>query len=75
LVFDLDKATQNSAGKVQFTADFYILKPVDMTKGNGALLAEAPNRGSKNALAYFNDATTAANANGPSVAVDVGTVF
>lgn len=75
VVFDLDKATQNSAGKVQFTADFYILKPVDMTKGNGALLAEVPNRGSKNALAFFNDATTAANANNPSVAVDAGNGF
>jgi uncharacterized protein (TIGR03437 family) len=75
VVFDLDKATQNSAGKVQFTADFYILKPVDITKGNGALLAEVPNRGSKNALAFFNDATSAANANNPSVAADAGNGF
>ena len=75
VVFDLNKATQNSAGMVQFTADFFILKPVDMTKGNGALLAEVPNRGSKNALAYFNDATTAANANSPSLAVDAGNGF
>jgi uncharacterized protein (TIGR03437 family) len=75
VVFDLGNATQNSTGKVQFTADFYILKPVDMTKGNRALLAEVPNRGSKNALAYFNDATTAANANTPSVAVDGGNGF
>ena len=75
VVFDLDKALQNSKGMVQFSADFFILKPVDMTKGNGALLAEVPNRGSKNALAFFNDAPPSANANNPSVALDAGNGF
>jgi len=75
VVFDLDKATPGSNGKVQFSADFFILKPVDLTKGNGSLLAEVPNRGSKNALAFFNDAPGTANANNPSVAVDAGNGF
>jgi uncharacterized protein (TIGR03437 family) len=75
VVFDLDKAKPNSSGKVQFSADFFILKPVDLTKGNGALLAEVPNRGSKNALAFFNDASPSANANNPSVALDAGNGF
>jgi hypothetical protein len=75
VVFDLNNAPRNSAGLVQFTADFFIFKPVDMAKGNGALLAEVPNRGSKNLLAYFNDATSAANANSPSAAVDAGNGF
>ena len=71
-IVDLDKAPQNSEGLVEFSADFYILKPVDMTKGNGALLEEVPNRGSKNALAFFDDAPGSANANNPSVEVDGG---
>jgi uncharacterized protein (TIGR03437 family) len=75
VVFDLDKAPQNSKGLVQFSADFYILKPVDVTKGNGALLEEVPNRGSKNALAFFNDAAASANANNPTVAADSGNGF
>ncbi len=75
VVFDLDKAALNSSGMVEFSADFFILKPVDVTKGNGALVTEVANRGSKNALAYFNDAPPTANANTPSVALDAGNGF
>src|ERR1700688_1037201 len=32
----LDKAPRNAHGMVEYSADFYILKPVDVTKGNGA---------------------------------------
>jgi len=60
---------------VEFSADFFILKPVDVTKGNGTLLTEVANRGSKNALAYFNDAPPTANANTPGVAADAGNGF
>jgi uncharacterized protein (TIGR03437 family) len=75
VVFDLDKAPLNSRGKVEFSADFYILKPVDLSKGNGALLADVPNRGSKVILGYFNDAPGTANANDPTVALDAGNGF
>ncbi len=75
VVFDLDKAPLNSAGMVEFSADFFILKPVDVTKGNGTLLTEVVNRGSKNALAYFNDAPPTANANNPAVVSDAGNGF
>src|SRR5262249_50847661 len=54
VVFDLDKAAQNARGMVEFSADVYILKPLDMSKGNGAVLAEVPNRGNKWLLGYFN---------------------
>ena len=75
VVFDLDKAPLTSGGKVAFSADFYILKPVDLTKGNGALLADVPNRGSKVVLGYFDDAPATANANDPTVALDAGNGF
>src|SRR5690242_21581190 len=32
-VIDLALAPRNSAGEVEFTADFYLLKPVDSTRG------------------------------------------
>ena len=35
-IVDLDKAPRNAHGMVEYSADFYILKPVDVTKGNGA---------------------------------------
>jgi hypothetical protein len=33
-VFDLDKAPVNGAGQVEFSAEMYILKPLDMAAGN-----------------------------------------
>ena len=41
---------------VEYSADFYILKPVDLGKGNGALFYELSNRGNKGILARFNNA-------------------
>jgi hypothetical protein len=56
VIVDLDKAPRNARGRVEYSADFYILKPVDLAKGNGAILYEVNNRGSKRALVYFNSA-------------------
>src|SRR5216684_2489768 len=44
-VFDLNKAPRNSRGMVEFSADFFILKPVDLERGNHGLLFEPSNRG------------------------------
>jgi hypothetical protein len=38
IVVDLDKAPRNAAGLVRFSADFGLLKPADMTRGNGRVL-------------------------------------
>src|SRR5262249_51132947 len=43
VVFDLDKAPRNQRGLVECSADFFILKPVDLEKGNGGLFFEPPN--------------------------------
>jgi len=43
-------ARVNAAGRVEFTADFYLLKPKDLARGNGALLFEVSNRGGKGVL-------------------------
>ena len=54
IITDIDKAPTNAAGKVEFSSDFYLIRPKDPGKGNGTLLYEASNRGGKGMLAFFN---------------------
>ena len=53
-IVDLDLAPRNAKGLVEFEADLVILAPVDLAKGNGALLYDVNNRGKKLALDFFN---------------------
>ncbi|MBM3942974.1 MAG: hypothetical protein FJ316_08640 [SAR202 cluster bacterium] len=53
-IVDLKLAPRNRQGQVEFTADFRILLPADMHKGNHRLLLDVLNRGRQRALAYFN---------------------
>src|SRR5579872_5044862 len=46
-IVDLDKADRDTQGDVMFSADFFILRPKDVAKSNGAMLLEIPNRGGK----------------------------
>lgn len=55
-ITDLKRAPCNQNGKVEFWADFFLLKPVDPAQGNGRLLYDVHNRGNKLALWTFNDA-------------------
>jgi hypothetical protein len=55
-ITDIALAPANARGEVEFSADFYVLKPVDMSKGNRRLLLDVPNRGRKVALDIFNSA-------------------
>jgi hypothetical protein len=50
---DLDLAVRNADGLVEFGADVYVLKPRDPSRGNGMVLLEIPNRGSKSLLNRF----------------------
>src|SRR5947209_6287226 len=52
-IVDLDKAPRNARGAVEFAADFFILKPKDISHANGAALVEIPNRGGKALLRFF----------------------
>ena len=47
VIVDLQLAPRNAAGKVEYSFDFYILKPMDLSKGNHKMLYEPPNRGRK----------------------------
>ena len=53
IISDIDLAPRNAAGKVEFSADFYILKPRDAAKSNGTALVEITNRGGKGLLGMF----------------------
>ena len=50
LIVDLNKAPRNKDGEVEFSSDFYILRPKDPAKASGAVLVEIPNRGGKGIL-------------------------
>ncbi|MBZ5643338.1 MAG: hypothetical protein LAO19_11305 [Acidobacteriia bacterium] len=61
IIVDLDKAPKNAQGKVEFTADIFIVRPKDPSKGNGALIFDIPNRGNKGVLSAFNRAKGSAD--------------
>ena len=47
VIVDIELAPRNARGNVEYSFDFYILKPVDLTKGNSKVMYEPPNRGGK----------------------------
>ena len=49
-ITDLGLAPHNSVGKVEFSADFAMLQPVNINRGNRRILFDVVNRGRKTAL-------------------------
>src|SRR3954469_4879571 len=47
VIVDIKLAPRNARGKVEYAFDFYILKPLDLRKGNHKVMYEPPNRGGK----------------------------
>ncbi len=54
VIVDLDAAKKNAAGRVEFSADLFILRPRDQARSNGVALVEVSNRGRKGMLSFFN---------------------
>ena len=50
VIADIDKAPVNGAGMVEFSADFYALRPVDAATSNGVALMDVLNRGRKTVI-------------------------
>jgi hypothetical protein len=71
-IVDLDRAPRNAAGLVEFAADLFVLKPVDLGRGNRRLLYDVNNRGNIRALQFFNDAP---HSNAPRAAAHAGNGF
>src|SRR2546425_8423251 len=47
VIVDLKLAPRNRNGRVDYSFDFYILKPIDLRRGAHKVMYEPPNRGSK----------------------------
>ncbi len=56
IITDIDKAPRNARGRVEFSSDFFLIKPKQIERGNGTLLYEVSNRGGKGMLAFYNHA-------------------
>ncbi len=74
-IVNLDKAPRTAAGRVAYSADLYILKPVDLTKGNRKMFYGVLNRGNKIDLVLMNNAPQGARTNAPTTGADLGNGF
>jgi hypothetical protein len=72
IIVNLDKAPRNRRGRVEYSSNFFILKPADLARGNGKIFFDAPNRGGKRILGFLNDAP---EANNPSTVEHAGNGF
>lgn len=61
VIMNIEKAPQNSARRVEFTAPFVILKPVDSSKSNHKILYGINNRGNAIEIPFHNLPTQANN--------------
>jgi hypothetical protein len=59
VIADIDLAPRNRAGKVEFSADLFIIKPKDPARGNGVVFFDVVNRGRFRLLSTFSDAEAA----------------
>ena len=71
VITDLELAPRNARGKVEYSMDIFILKPIDLTKGNHKLFLDFNNRGEMR-VAALNDT---AQSNNPTKAAQAGTGF
>jgi hypothetical protein len=72
IITDIDKGPRNAAGQVEFSANFFVIKPKAIHRGNGAVLYEVSNRGGKGMLGFFNRAAGSVN---PETAEELGDGF
>jgi hypothetical protein len=69
----IDKAPRNAAGRVEYSMDVSILKPVDMARGNRTIFYDVTNRGNRRVFASFHVGGNPGN--DPSSAKDAGDGF
>ncbi len=72
-IVNLDSAPRNERGRVEYTVDVQILKPVDMARGNGRIFYDVLNRGGKRAMGHRINGGP--NTNDPRLASEIGTGF
>jgi Alpha/beta hydrolase domain len=72
VIVNLGKAPKNARGMVEFSSPFFILKPIDMGRGNHKIFYAINNRGNKNSIGRFDYAV---ESNDPLTAADAGDGF
>ena len=73
VICDLALASTNAAGRVEYRAEFHLLKPVNPPR-NGRLLVDSINRGNMTALSMFNSSVRRTDGN-PDVDPGNGFLF
>ena len=73
LIVDIGLAPRNARGRVEYSTDVFILRPVDPARGNHRVFFEINNRGSLLSFGRMNDAATGGN--DPTTAADAGIGF
>jgi hypothetical protein len=68
LIVDLKRAPRNRSGRIEYSFDFYILKPIDPRRGAHKVMYEPPNRGNK----LYGSMNRAASGNDPGAVTDPG---
>ena len=74
-IVNLDKAPKTANGRVSYSAELYILKPVDQSKGNNKIFYGVLNRGNKIDLILMNNAPNNERTNNPTTPADIGNGF
>lgn len=69
----IEKAPRNARGRVEYAADFFILRPADAARGNGRILYEVNNRGRKMLVGNICDGPQGMN--DPRSVADLGNGF
>jgi hypothetical protein len=74
VIVNLDKAPKNAAGRVEYEADFFILRPADAARANRKIIHDVTNRGRKNLHWRLTDARlpSPSGANDPRAVEDAG---
>ena len=70
VITDIQLAPRNANGKVVYQHNFYILRPVDLSKGNHKMMYEPPNRGGKTYSTLNRTPTPPLGVNDPASLVD-----
>jgi Alpha/beta hydrolase domain len=74
-IADIVRAPRNAAGKVEYEADLFILRPMDAGKGNHHLLFDVLNRGNKLVVNRLNSLLPPDDSNDPKTVAQAGDGF
>jgi hypothetical protein len=72
VIVDVKLAPRNGKGRVEYSTDILILRPINAAMGNHRLLYDVTNRGNTNVLGIFNNSNAG---NNPSSAADAGSGY